>query len=64
MNLSRYSKNSGLLGGQCNTPNQISLDLRKMKLMKMHLISPQKFGLLLQDKDFIVLHANPPPLLQ
>ena len=47
MNLSRYSMNSGLLGGQCNTPNQTGLDLGNMIFMKMHSVSPQKFGLLL-----------------
>ena len=47
MNLSKYSINSRLLGGQFNTPNQIGLDLGKMIFIKLHSMSTQKFGLIL-----------------
>ena len=47
MNLSKYSINSRLLGGQCNTPNQIALDLGKMIFIKLLSMSPQKIGLIL-----------------
>ena len=64
MELSRYSINSGLLGGQCNIPNQIDFDLGEITSMKIFSMSPQKFGLLLSDKDLILLHANPAPFFQ